>query len=198
MDEAEDGVHHKHTKRQFDASARSSGWAIASTRLHSVFKSKLTGYGLSIGGVGASVTAVATHQMSPIDVAAVGGTVVASLVANCVDSYIQRRPEVIDKRAKATTEQIEAQSKAQSRVARDEMQQILMKIAAEDPTKIDHVMRMITLQALSALPDQCQFTGRDACELAGIIAEYSAKAQPTQNPPDDKTGVEYPRAVGMG
>jgi hypothetical protein len=193
MDGSEDGVLHKHTKRPFDASARSSGWAIASTRLHSAVKSKLTRLGLPVagaGGLGVWATAGA-HQMNPAGMAVIGATVVAGLAAKCIDSYIRRLPELIEKRG-------EAKRKAQSSEVRDGIQQTLMRMAAEDPTKVDHIVRMITLQNLSALPDQCQFTGREACELAALIAEYSPKEQPKQNPPDDETAGEYPRAVGMG
>jgi hypothetical protein len=189
-----EGFVHKHLKVPFGARERRPLLDAARARLRTTMTPRIAGLGVSAGGVGASLTAIATHQASTAAIAAIGATVVVSFIAKCVECFFQHRQGIIQAQGKAVVDQIEAKARAQSRQVRDETQRALLLKAADEPAKAARIERMLALLNLTALADTCELTGKDAYAIGTLLAQYRPEQMPDENPPGDEGG-EFPRAV---
>lgn len=189
-----EGLVRKHVKLPFGAQDRRPSLAAVRTRLRSAVTPKAAGFGVSAGGVGASLTAIATHQASTAAIAAVAATVVVGFVTRCVETYFRHGRGNIEARGKVVKDKIDAEARAQSRKVRDETQQKLAFMAASDPAKAPTIERLLVLQHLAALADACELTGDDAYAIGTLLANYGRGELPEQNPPADEGG-QIPWAV---
>ena len=177
------GAVHKHTKPSpVTLSDRPGWWNAVRSRASAAAPNGLAVAG--VGGAGASLTAVVTHQSSAIAALGVCSAFAVGCIATCVRRYIESKPAITD-----------AKAKAQSRRIRAETQRSLMEKAADDPAKAQAIERMLVLQNHAALIEEAEKIGDNAVPLAAQLNAQRPGRQQGRNPPGNKGGGEFPRAV---
>lgn len=188
MDSAEGGVR-KHMKLPVGASGGRPMMATVPARMRTAVARKVAGYGLpvaGVGGVSAWVTAAFAHHVSTVTLIASGAMVATTVVAHyamkCFDSY--SRPETIG-----------ARSTAETRKAREETRQALVRTAIEEQAKAPLCERMLARHDLVTLAESLDLTGQELHTFATLLLGDQPQLQPEPGLPSEGNGVKHPRPV---
>jgi hypothetical protein len=189
MNTAEGGVH-KHTKAPSGTPAHRSGWVDLPARLRSTTSGKIAGYGLpaaGAGGLGAWFTAISTHGVSATALVAIAAMFASMLATHAVTkilaTYFEHRKGIIEA----------CEMAARQRIREETIRDLVLK-GADDPSRADHVERMVIIRSLADLA-QCELTGDQAATLGRLLTRYLADDRANRKGQDDAGGDELRRAI---
>jgi len=188
----------KHVKLPFGASDRRPVWEVARARVGAAVTRRAGRYSLSAGGVGASLTAIATHQVSTAAIAAVGATVVAGFITKCVECRFQQERGVIEARGAADKDRILVDAKAQESKARSDIRLILVNKLLEDPSLAPIIGPQLARLDLLSLAEISGLKAEHAGEFGGLIVGVRPSEPPDRvSPPAGLAPIPPNRPTAM-